>query len=335
MIIFIDESGSFVRANQLGAWNAIAAYVIPEHIQSATKSKLIALKTRSGVVKETEIKLKDVTEENYFNFLLELGSLDGRLFVAVTDAGLNTIDNIISHRHEQAEKIRKNIPLMIYDSGKQSVARFADDVESLSPQLYVQLQCQTLLLHDIVKRGLLFFVQRYPKTLRRFKWRIDQKNSPKALFESTFKTFAPMLLQSISLRDPVIFLQEADYSYFRPYEYGPDDVPPHIEAATHRKLEGGVNIGKLLRENLDFPNSKDDLGVQIADLLASGIRRCLRKGFSDNQKAAELLGRLMVENLKSGPPLLLLGFGPSSVPIPGDAAALVLKMKARSRAMLL
>ena len=67
-------------------------------------------------------------------------------------------------------------------------------------------------------------------------------------------------------------------------------------------------MGKIVRENMAFPNSKSDLAIQIADLLASGVRRCLRSGFSDNRLASTLLGSLMVSNSKDKFSIQLLGF---------------------------
>ena len=49
--------------------------------------------------------------------------------------------------------------------------------------------------------------------------------------------------------------------------------------------------------------------MQVADLLASVIRKVLRQEFQDNEAIAEALGRLLVQNYKEKPPLSLLAFG--------------------------
>ena len=64
----------------------------------------------------------------------------------------------------------------------------------------------------------------------------------------------------------------------------------------------------MLRADLRFINSKESVGIQVADLLASGIRRCLRGGFRQNDKASSLLGKLMVQAEQNQPPLNLIGF---------------------------
>ncbi len=55
-----------------------------------------------------------------------------------------------------------------------------------------------------------------------------------------------------------------------------------------------LNLGKIIHEDIGFHDSENSTGIQIADLLASGIRRCLRNQFQNNSKVAELLGSLFV-----------------------------------------
>ncbi|WP_441295729.1 hypothetical protein [Pseudomonas umsongensis] len=43
---------------------------------------------------------------------------------------------------------------------------------------------------------------------------------------------------------------------------------------------------------MQFVDSKSDFGVQLADLLTSGLRRCLKKELNDNLRVAAFLGRL-------------------------------------------
>src|SRR2546426_1162962 len=118
----------------------------------------------------------------------------------------------------QAEKIRENISRMLYEGGKRGVAALADEIDSLPAQLYVQLVCQVVLLSDVLRRAILYYVQRDPVTLRRFVWRVDQKNTERTTFERAFVKVAPGLLQSESFRDPAIYLIDADYSHFGRFE---------------------------------------------------------------------------------------------------------------------
>ena len=336
MNIFIDESGSFVSSNKLDSWNCVAAYVMPERIKSKSKKALAMLKSKAipPAKRGGEIKLREASERDYFQFLTRLGNLDGVLFAAVTDAGRNDLAEIRFHQKEQVAKIRANIPRMIYEEGKQAIGLLADQLEALSPQLYVQLHLQVNMIFDVIGRALLYFVQRDPITLRRFKWRIDQKNTSKTDFEDAFEKVAPALLQSRSIDEPLVMLEGADYSALAPYEYGEGEAPTYLTEATGIEIRRGLNIGKLLRENREFEDSTRSEGIQIADLLASGIRRCLRNGFDDNQTAAQLLGRLMIQGQKPRPPVQAIGFSKAVLPAASDAAQAINTMIRYSRPML-
>lgn len=309
MIIAIDESGSFVSANARNSWCVVAAYVFSERIKSRSFAALKKLKRATGVSDHEEIKLKNVAERNYFQFLFDLSKLNGVLFAVATDSHINTNEALVEHRRVQANKIRENVPRMIYKEGKRAITILSDEIDTISPQLYAQLQCQVVLFNDIFHRAILYYVQRDPYTLRKYKWRIDQKNTTKSTYERAFEKVVCPILQTISFREPMIFLKEADYSHMDPFIYSEGEVPEYIEEAYGKKLSDGVNIGKIIRDDIEFPNSKLDMSVQIADLLAAGIRRCLRVEFTDNSMASKLLGRLMLGNMKGKYPIQFVGFG--------------------------
>jgi hypothetical protein len=87
--------------------------------------------------------------------------------------------------------------------------------------------------------------------------------------------------------DPFGALAGADYSHFnKRYGLTKDNVDPgmarHIEwmntIYTDRPFEGndrGVNAGRLFKEQREFKDSRDSLGLQLADILATTLRRAL------------------------------------------------------------
>lgn len=335
MIIAIDESGTFVSAPTKNAWCVVSAYVFSERIQSRSIAALKKLKKSSGVSDYQEIKLKNVSEHDYFRFVADLSKLGGVLFAVATDSHINDNESVIKHRTIQANKIRENEPRMIHESGKKAIALLADEVDSLSPQLYVQLQCQVELLSDIFHRAILYYAQRDPITLRKYKWRIDQKNTKKTVYEKAFEEVVCPILQTISFLEPMIFLEEADYSHMGQFLYSEGEAPKYVEEVFGKKLDGGVNIGKIVRDDMSFPNSKVDLSVQIADLLASGIRRCLRSEFANNHVASKLLGSLMLDNLKGKPPIQFVGLQEHEEVTAASIAKITAVMESASKRMLL
>jgi hypothetical protein len=335
--IFLDESGSFVSAEKLNSWNCVAAYLTPENDRTRVKKTLASLKRATGVPITQEIKLRDLRESDYFDFLHRLGKLHGVLYTVATDAGLNSVSEIINHREEQAAKIVEHKDKMRYEIARQGIQALSDQVREIAPQLYVQLQCQVHLISLIVLNGILYFVQRFPHTLGRFRWRIDQKNSTQTVYEKAFVTLTPPLLQTISTREPLLMMKGANYKKIQRFYYSEDERPTYLENVYGIDIQNAgpaLNIGKLIREDLRFEDSKQNQGIQIVDLLASGVRRCLRNQFNDSRLAALLLGRLMVQDKARHPPLRLLGFSEDERLVNDDLAKLLWTMEKSCRAML-
>ena len=298
---------------------------------------LASLKRSVGVVPKAEIKLKHLNEDQYFQFLEQLGRLNGVVFAVATDAGLNLPPDVAEHQRIQAEKIVEHKDKMHYQAAREGLQALSDQVAALAPQLYIQLHCQVNLIAAIIRNGVLYFVQRHPRSLGHFRWRIDQKNSTRSDYEKAFESITPAILQSISLREPMPILIGADYSAFSRFDYSADERPTYLRdtyGIEIREDEPATNIGLIMRENHEFVDSAHNYGVQIADLLASGVRRCLRQEFGDNENVARLLGRLMVQNYGGRPPIQFLGFSRSEDFVGDHVARLSRIMEKYSRAML-
>lgn len=313
MNICIDESGTFVYTSAQDSWNCVAAYVYPETDRRSITELMLQFKRRIGVNRNSEIKLREVSESDYLWLLVKLNSLEGVLYAVATDASLNTVDVIKQHQIEQVNKILKPIPLMHYEEGRQGLRDLAEKVACLPAQLYVQMISQVQLVISVLHSAVLYFVQRRPQTLSRFRWRIDQKNSEKTAYEEAFSQLLPVFLQSASLREPMIMLNEANYSWFDRFYFPRGEEPTYLQdeyGITSNDADGRkLNIGKVVRENAEFVDSKVNLGVQVADLLASGVRRCLRNNFARNDTAAHLLGSLMVRRVNGELPIELISLG--------------------------
>ncbi len=335
MNIYIDESGSFVSAPAKGSWNVVVALATPESGRLAIVSAMTTLKLRSSVPFRSEVKLNALDETRYLNFLNDLSKTHALLFATATDAGLNSQDRLARHQQVQVAKIRENIPRMRFEGGKQGLILLADQLERVSPQLYAQLVCQVDLLHDVVSRSINYFAQRIPGTLAELRWRIDQKNTSKTTYEVAFEKIAPALLQTRSFREPGICVEGFDYRHFSQYEFPDGDVPDYLRLEYGLRVEHALNIQKLIRGNLRFEDSKRSLGIQVADLLASGLRRCLRGGFAANDAIAQALGRLTLQNERGKFPVHLVGFTKDEEAKVDQTASRVVKTMAKhSRAML-
>ena len=198
----------------------------------------------------------------------------------------------------------------------------SEKVKELSNQLYMQLVCQVDLFGDVVSRGTLYHVQRNPKFLNKFVWRIDQKNSNITEYENTFQTVLQEFLQTISLQKLSIKLSDCDYSAMNEYIFKKEETPNYLkeEYGIDTNADGAFKIHKILNDNFKFSDSKSEEGIQAVDLLVSGIRRLLRGGFEDQTTAATLLGNLMIQNVLDAPPINIFSFSDNKIGNEGTKA---------------
>jgi hypothetical protein len=318
----------------VGSWNAVAAFAVTEKSDEKLNQHLDRLKISNGLEPGMEAKLNDVKEDTYLQFIGDLADLNIVVLCTATDAGLNTIDRVLEHQQGQVAEILRHIDKMKYEGGRRGVQLVASQLGKLSPQLYVQLLCQVNLMFDVVSRVINYYVQRDPDTLAEFKWRIDQKNISRTDFEDAFEKLSPPLLQTRSMSEPLPMVNGFDYSSLAQYEFEDGKMPDYLKEVYGIEGQSCINIQKLIRGNIKFMDSRDSQGIQAVDLVVSGIRRCLRRQFSDNDRAASTLGRLMLQAQYNTPPLNLISFA-DDVPLASDVTRLVRMMSTNCKSMIL
>lgn len=334
MNIYIDESGSFVSAPEIGSWNAVAALAVPEASRRGLEGAITKLKKASNSLNNQEIKLNEIAETQYADFLGELGNLNCVLFCTATDAGLNTLSNVQEHQRAQAAKVLEHIDKMQHEGGRKGLEIIAEQITRLPPQLYVQLLCQIELMYEVVSRVITYYAQYFPGTLREIRWRIDQKNKLITNFEDSFQKLSPAILQTMSITQPLLMVEGLDYSHMSQYEFNAGEAPTYLKDAYGIDVGNDVlNIKKLILGNMKFVDSKHCAGIQAIDLIVSGIRKCLRQGFRNNDGMATLLGKLMLQAIHNQPPLRLISFGVDTT-MPKETSRLVDLMRAHVKPML-
>ena len=132
-------------------------------------------------------------------------------------------------------------------------------------------------------------------------------------------------------------LRGADYSALSRFEFPENKAPEYLQRDYGFDLgreAPGLNIGKIIKEDIQFVDSQTNHGVQVADLLAAGVRRVLRLGFKHNDEAAELLGSLMLQKGIDEPPVRLLEFAKRTVLVPQEANRVLRLMERFGRPIL-
>lgn len=335
MFIFVDESGSFTTlATELDSWCVVAAYVAPEHSRRHIDS-LISRVRAIGSNNGAETKLKHLTEEQYIWFLSELQKIGGLAFAVAVDVGLHSTEEVEKHRAGQADNIIKHIDKMIHEAGRQGLTDLSEQVRLLPLQLYTQLVCQIELFHKVLAMAPLYFVQRHPPALGHFRWRLDRKSDDPTAYEIAFKKVLPAILQSISLQKPMIMLEGADYSHFERFNYFPGEEPTYLRDDYGLEIEDGekTDIGRVIREDFQLVDSASTPGVQVADLLASGISRLFRGRFSNEETIARLLGANMVQEIRRDVPIRLISLDQSAA-VSDKSARLLRIMTAATKPIL-
>lgn len=314
LISYIDEAGSFVsKGASENSWCTVACYSIPEFEKRKLKGILKSLKQKEGFSKDSEVKLKNISERGYLEFAHQLSDLNGSLFGVATDSHCNSIEAINSHKAMHIESIYRGTCEMKFEGGKEAMRILHSQFSGLPEQLYVQFHCQAILLESFLRRGIAFYVQRYPNSLRKFRWRYDAKELLKITdFEDSFQKFVPALLQAYSIDNPTPALAWCDYSPMKEYI---GTVPDYVvEKVPELEGEKAFDVQKIVRGDIEFVDSKSSPGVQVADLLASGLRRLLRLKFDNNEVMACALGKLFLQEEDNRPPIALVAFdGGSSV----------------------
>lgn len=336
MHIYIDESGVFKVAQNTDAWCVVAALAAPEPTVRRFGPLLLPYKLACGRRYDEEVKLGDLSEERALSFLDGLSKLDCTVYCVATEMSLVTDEQAQRHQVEQVAKITHHIDKMKYPEARSGLRALAEEVAALSPQLYMQLVCQVLLVKEVIDRAILYHVQRSPKCLRGFRWRIDQKNTTKSLFESAFSKIAPLLLQSMALTEPSYECTDFDYSAMKDFVYTEENAPTFLRNTYGHDFDtvGGLNVGKLLRSDLQFPSSHTETGLQVVDLVASSVGRLLRGRFTDEARATEGVGRLMVQNVRGQSPVRLVSFGGTNADVSDRIAHIVRTFASVSKPML-
>lgn len=282
-----------------------------------------------------ETKLKHLSDEQYIWFLSELKTLGGLAFAVAVDVGLHSPLGIERHRNGQADKIIEHREAMVHEAAKQGLTDLSNQIRSLPVQLYTQLSCQLQLFHKIITAATLYFVQRHPPALGHFRWRLDQKARVPTAYENAFQKILPAILQTMSLEEPMIMLEGENYSHFERFNYPRGGEPTYLQDHYGIEAQSGdvTNIGKIVSEDFELVDSAGCAGVQVADLLASGLRRLLRGGYPNPEIVARLLGNNMVQEVRNQVSVMLVSLD-ETAEVSGDVAQILRTISASTRPML-
>jgi hypothetical protein len=318
MRIYMDEAGNFVpQASGQSLFSLVLALVVPSSIEAKLFGEFPALLS-SWPNSGTEIKGSKLDEAQAAQ-LIELASRHDVFvnFFAVDMAthGESVVNDV---KARQAAAITANLTPEHHPPIAAQLRELAAAIQRMPNQLLLQAFLTIELVLKVIQESALYYVQRLPAELGSIAWTIDQKNRTITEMETTWSTLVLPMSESHFARTPLLTLKGADYSHFDSrYGIAADDKEMSRHVQWMREAYGtrdvarppGLNAGLLLSEQRQFADSASSLGLQLADMLATILRRALNNRLQS--PGWENYGRLLVAD-KSSTPILQLGPAPQS-----------------------
>jgi len=274
MNIYIDEAGIFVKPPQNKcAISAVGALIIPEKKEKIIFSKFKALKNKWGF-NDTEVKGSQL-DESQINSVIEILEKYNVMFeVVAIDMNIQNENAINTHKLDRAQKMISCITDEFNETLIANLYKIKEEIESLSNQLYVQASLTIELLIQVFQKTMLNYSLRKPKELELFKWIVDAKNINITTSEKIWKTLILPLAQSKSFDKPLLMIKEGDYShYYKNRKSG--DIPNYLSEHVKDKDPNSFTELNSVYSDIKFTDSKNNLGVQLADILITSIRRSM------------------------------------------------------------
>ena len=168
-----------------------------------------------------EVKGSSLTESQAAEVSSFLTTFDPLFLACAIDMSLHTDSDLTIFKSRQADRIRDSVTAQHHPNLVGQFREMADDLQSLSNQLFVQVFLTWDLCDLVLRYAKQYYVMRSPSELGEFRWRVDAKDQTVTQAERLWSTLIFPLLFAQSLRDPYPEIAGADYSYMEPFR--PDD----------------------------------------------------------------------------------------------------------------
>ena len=276
MHIFIDESGTFTGNPGQHSVSLVGAPIIPDARIARVEKQYQAL--RADLPKEKgEVKGRLLSEDDVDSVVSMLARNDIVLEIKAIDLGMHSTGAIAAHQAKQAALLTENLTEQHHPDLRAQMFELRHRLEEMTPQLYIQSVATFELIATVIDDATLFYCQRIPKELGAFHWVIDGKGKGQVTdWENWWSLIVMPAIQSRSLKQPMIRLEDADYSHFERFRMEiPEYMKPHIPPNPRRR--GGnetTDLKKLLMESFRF-SSDPESGLEMADIVVNATRRAM------------------------------------------------------------
>jgi len=310
MHIYIDESGIFRNpANKDNVASCIAALAVPTS-KKKELFKQFKARTLNWRDKNGEVKGSKLDEPQIASIIDLLQKFDVILELIVIDLGLHTEDEITKFKEIQVNNMIGDIP----PDHNPDVVKRAQGIQavfaSMSNQLVIQANLMFLLIPRILFHMVLYYARRIPQELQWFYWMVDAKNESKNAYEDAWSTALYPVMAGQTAKNPIPFVEGGDYSYVEKFEQPDTEAIRSIEKekGVERGSLSAIRLGDIFEKHFEFQDSRWNVGLQMADVLANAAQRALNgrlqvAGWGN-------IGRLMIQ--RSPSPIQFVKFDPNA-----------------------
>lgn len=285
MRIYIDESGGFIPSERPSSRvSCVVAVVVPESDVSSLFEEFVTL--RSKFTNSNEVKGSELTDGQVEAVLWTLGRYDIVVEGAIIDPGAHSVEEIRRLRTVQGDKIVANLTPEHHPTLRKELEQLRQEWLTLSEQLVVQMYATLAVIDSVIRNATMYYAQRKPEELGRFDWIIDPKDIGKTRYERVWEMVICPFLQDLSMQKPMTLVTGFDYAAFEKFRSPLKEMPEHLK--DREKMESAnepfaaTDVAKLMRESVSFPDSKSNLGLQIADIVANTIARAMNRKLPEN-----------------------------------------------------
>lgn len=337
MYFYVDEAGNFTQPQADSAFSLVCALIVPELYNDELLSRFKTLRDSWTGKTDQECKGSSLDASQSAAVISLLRDSDVVLEFMAVDMATHSPVTTQDFKARSAAGITANITPEHHPDLVAALTRDSVYLAELSDQLFLQFSLTVQLILKVVETAALYYVQRIPSELAAFRWVVDRKDKTLTQMEQLWAKLVLPYGESRYATEAFGTLPNADYSHFQRFMIDRSS-PRWASHMAFMKRQYGLTQGVkvidtklLLTEHREFVDSKENLGVQLADIAATTLRRALndrleREGWQD-------IGRLTIRQTSSP----YIQFGRPTTPVPdaisGHAKNVAQILMARAKPM--
>ena len=306
MRIYVDESGGFIPGIATSRVSCIVALAIAEKDAEALLGRYSEL--RATWTTAPEVKGSSLTDDQTLEALSIVAAFDVVAKIVALDMRFQSVDQIAGFQNGQGDAFISGLTEAHSAASRDWAQNARADWRSLPPQLAVQMYAMFLTLEEVLRDVPNYYAQRLPNELGRFDWCIDPKDVTTARYDELWQRLVCPVLQKMSIEQPAARVEGFDYSAFDRFE---KPLPPYLHTVLPARpgaRSTSPDLKMILSESVSFPDSRSEIGLQLADIVASALTKAMNGKLSE--QVWPVLGSLMIQRPRDEPPVRFVALGP-------------------------